>query len=71
MGHRRNLPTEHLWRLNKKTFDGTEELECAPNVSFKDEILQQLDGIAFGDEDASKKKRKKQKTGARNSNDVV
>jgi hypothetical protein len=32
MGHRRYLPTEHLWQLNRRTFDGTEELECAPNV---------------------------------------
>jgi hypothetical protein len=71
MGHMRYLPTEHLWRLNRRTFDGTEELECAPNVPFGDEILQQLDGIAFGDEDAGKKKRKKRKTGARCSDDVV
>jgi len=64
MGHRRYLPNEHLWWLNRRTFDGTEELECAPNVPFGDEILQHLDGIAFGDEDAGKKKRKKRKTGA-------
>jgi len=71
MGHRRYLPIEHLWRLNRRTFDGTEELECAPNVPFRDEILQQLAGIAFGDEDAGKKKRKKWKTGAQCSDDVV
>jgi hypothetical protein len=71
MGHRRYLPTEHLRRLNRRTFDGTEELECAPNVPFGDEILQQLDGIAFGDENTSKKKRKKRKTGAGSSDDVV
>jgi hypothetical protein len=40
-------------------------------VPFEDDILQQLDGIAFGDENAGKKKRKKRKTGARSSNDVV
>jgi hypothetical protein len=68
MGHRRYLPTEHLWWLNKRTFDGTEELECTPNVPCGDEILQQLDGIAFGDKNASKKKRK---TGAASSDDVV
>jgi len=50
MGDRRYLPTEHLWRLNRRTFDGTEELQCAPNVPCEDEILQQLDIIAFGDE---------------------
>jgi hypothetical protein len=71
MGHRRYLPTEHLWRLNRRTFEGTEELECAPNVPCGDEILQQLEGIAFGDENAGKKKRKKQKTGAISSDDVV
>jgi len=71
MGHKRYLPTEHLWRLNRRTFDRTKELECASNVPFGDEILQQLDGIAFGDEDVGKKKRKKRKTGARSSDDVV
>jgi hypothetical protein len=71
MGHRRCLPTEHLWRLNRRLFDGTEEFECAPNVPCGDEILQQLDGIAFEDENAGKKKRKKRKTGAASSDDVV
>jgi len=56
MGHRKYLPTKHLWWLNRRTFDGTKELECAPNVPCGDEILQQLDGIAFGDENAGKKK---------------
>jgi hypothetical protein len=68
MGHKRYLPTEHLWRLNRRTFDGTEELECAPNVPCGDEILQQLDIIAFGDENAGKKK---QKTDAAGTDDVV
>lgn len=37
-----------------------------------DEILQQLDGVAFGDENAGKKrKRKKRKTGAASSDDVM
>jgi hypothetical protein len=40
MGHKRYLPNEHLWRLNRRIFDGTEELECAPNVPCGDEILQ-------------------------------
>jgi hypothetical protein len=71
MRHKRYLPTEHLWWLNRRTFDGTKELECTPNVPFGDEILQQLDGVAFGDENAGKKKRKKQKTGAGSSDDVV
>jgi len=71
MGHMRYLPTKHLWRLNRRTFDGTEELECAPNVPCGDEILQQLDEIAFGDESAGKKKRKKRKMGTVGSDDVV
>jgi hypothetical protein len=32
MGHRRYLPIEHLWRLNRRTFDGTEEFDSAPIV---------------------------------------
>jgi len=72
MGHRRYLPTEHLWRLNRRTFDGTEEFDSAPNVPCRDEILQQLDGVTFGDENAGKKKkRKKRKTGATSSDDVM
>jgi hypothetical protein len=38
-------------------------------VPCRDEILQQLDGIAFGDENEGKKKRKKRKTGAAGSDD--
>jgi hypothetical protein len=72
MGHRRYLPTEHLWRLNRRTFDGTEEFDSAPNVPCGDEILQQLDGVAFGDENADKKKKwKKRKMGAASSDDVI
>jgi len=71
MGHKRYLPTEHLWRLNRRTFDGTEELECAPNVPCGDEILQQLDGIAFRDENAGKKRWKKWKMGAAGTDDVM
>jgi hypothetical protein len=71
MGHRRYLPTEHLWPLNRRTVDDTEEFKGAPNVSCGDEILQQLDRIAFGDENVGKKKRKKRKTGAASSNDVM
>jgi hypothetical protein len=36
-----------------------------------DKILQQLDGIAFGDENAGKKKWKKRKTGVAGADDVV
>jgi hypothetical protein len=71
MGHKRYLATEHLWRLNRITFDGSEELECASNVPCRDEILQQLEGITFEDENAGKKKQKKWKMGTTSSNDVV
>jgi hypothetical protein len=47
---------EHLWRLNKRTFDKTEELESALDVQCGDEILRQLDGLLIGDENAGKKK---------------
>jgi hypothetical protein len=66
------LPTEHLWQQNRRTFDGTEEFDSAPNVPSGDEILQQLDGVAFGNESAGKtRKRKKRKTGAASSDDVM
>jgi hypothetical protein len=71
MGHKRYLPTEHLWWLNKRTFNSTKKLECAPNVPCMDEILQQLDKITFVDENAGKKKQKKRKTGAAGSDDIV
>jgi len=72
IGHKRYLPTEHLWRLNRRTFDGAEEFDSVPNVPCGDEILQQLDGVAFGDENVGKKKKqKKRKTGAASSDDVL
>jgi hypothetical protein len=72
MGHRRYLPTKHLWRLNRRTFDGTEEFDSAPNVPRGDEIIQQLEVVAFGDENVGKKrKRKKRKRGAASSDDVL
>jgi len=71
MGHRRYLSPEHLWQLNRRAFDSTEQLEFSPNEPCEDEILQQLDKIAFGDENAGKKKLKKRKTGAASTDDVV
>ena len=41
-------------RRNKRTFDGKQELECAPEVPSGDEILRQLQKMAFGDESADK-----------------
>jgi hypothetical protein len=70
--HRRYLHMEHLWRLNKRTFDGTKELECAPDMQCGDEILGQLDGMSFRDENAGKKKWKKRKKAvAANEDNVV
>ena len=54
MGHRRWLPMDHPLRRNRRTFDGKQELECAPKVLSGDEILRQLEGMAFGDESAGK-----------------
>jgi hypothetical protein len=45
---------DHPFRRNKRTFDGRQELECAPEVPSGDEILRQLEGMAFGDESAGK-----------------
>jgi hypothetical protein len=45
---------DHPFRRNKRTFDGKQELECAPEVPSGDEILRQLEGMVFGDESAGK-----------------
>jgi hypothetical protein len=52
MGHKRYLLVNHLWRRNKRTFDCNQEFECAPNVPSGDDILMQLEGMVFGDENA-------------------
>jgi hypothetical protein len=54
MGHRQYLPMDHLFRRNKRTFDGNQELGCAPDVPSGDEILKDLEGMPFGDECAGK-----------------
>ena len=54
MGHRQYLPLSHPWRKNKNFFDGNQELQCAPDVPSGDEILRQLEGMPFGDENAGK-----------------
>ncbi|XP_062165003.1 uncharacterized protein LOC133871592 [Alnus glutinosa] len=61
MGHKRYLPMDHLWRRNKRAFDGNQEQESAPHVQSGDDILRQLDGMVFGDESAGKKREKKRK----------
>ena len=54
MGHRRYLLVNHLWQRNKRTFDGNQEFECAPDVPSRDDILLQLERMIFGDESAGK-----------------
>jgi hypothetical protein len=61
MGHRRYLLMDHSWRRNKKTFDRTQELECAPHVQSGEEILGQLEGMVFGDENAGMANKDKKK----------
>jgi len=51
------------WRQNERTFDGNQELECAPDVQSGNDILGKLEGMVFGDESASKKKEKNRKKG--------
>jgi hypothetical protein len=54
MGHKRWLPMNYPLRRNRRTFDGKQEFECAPEVPSEDEILRQLERMAFGDESAGK-----------------
>jgi hypothetical protein len=78
MGHKRWLPIDHPLRRNRRIFDRKQELECAPEVPSRDEILRQLEGMAFGDESSGKtpdptklikkdrkKKKKRKKRGRR------
>jgi hypothetical protein len=78
MGHRRYLPMDHPFRRNRRTFDGKQEFECAPEVPNGEEILKQLEGMVFGDESAGKtpkpppqtkkdRKKKKKKSSRRRS----
>jgi hypothetical protein len=61
MGHKQYLPMDHPWRQNKKTFEGNQESECAPHVQSGDEILGQLEGMVFGDENADMANKDKKK----------
>jgi hypothetical protein len=54
MGHMQYLPMDHPFRRNRRTFDGKQELECAPEVPSEEEILRQLEEIVFEDESADK-----------------
>jgi hypothetical protein len=54
MGHRRYLLIDQPLKRNSLTFDGKQELECAPEVPSGYEILRQLKGMVFRDESAGK-----------------
>jgi hypothetical protein len=60
MGPQRLLHMDHRWRMNKRAFDGTQELDGPPVMSNSEDILRQLD-ILFecGDHDACREKRQK------------
>lgn len=45
MGHRRWLSKEHQWRKNKRTFDGMQKIEGAPEVPDDNEIMRQLEVV--------------------------
>ena len=45
---------DHPLRGNRRTFDGKQELECAPEMPSGNEILRQLEGMTFSDESGSK-----------------
>ena len=45
MGHRRFLPIDHIFRRDKKSFDGKEEHRAAPKQLSREDVLHQLDGM--------------------------
>jgi hypothetical protein len=47
---------------NKRTFDGKQEFEYAPNMPSGDEILRQLEGMIFGDESVGKEPKPTEKS---------
>ena len=42
MGHRRFLPIDHRFQLDKRLFDGNEEHRAAPKQLFAEDVLHQL-----------------------------
>ena len=45
MGHRRFLPIDHIFRRDKKSFDGKEEHRAAHKQLSKEDVLHQLYGM--------------------------
>ncbi|CAH9124429.1 unnamed protein product [Cuscuta epithymum] len=48
MGHRRWLPINHVWRKNKKSFNGKLEFRAKPKKLSGEEILSQVESLEFG-----------------------
>jgi hypothetical protein len=44
-GHRRWLPPDHLWRRNKRRFNGAQEMVGPLEVLDGDEIMRQLECV--------------------------
>ncbi|GLT53589.1 hypothetical protein SLA2020_268500 [Shorea laevis] len=47
MGHRRWLPMDHSFRKDKRSFDGTQEMDLPPIVPNGEEIMSQLKGVDY------------------------
>ena len=61
MGPQGLLPMDHRWRMKKRAFDGTQELDGLPIMSNDEDILRQLD-ILFECGDHNTRREKRQKT---------
>jgi len=63
VGHRRFLEPNHKWRYDKKSFDGTVEINPPPELLSGDDVFAQignLESINFG-KVGSRRKRTKPK----------
>ncbi|XP_030479124.2 uncharacterized protein LOC115696363 [Cannabis sativa] len=60
MGHRKFLPTDHVFRTWKKAFDGKQEFELAPPPLHGEELNEKLNKVQFklGKRKVAPKKRK-------------
>ena len=47
MGHRRFLPRNHVYRTWKKTFNGSQDFEMAPQSLTGGEILEKVSKLEF------------------------
>ncbi|XP_042980243.1 uncharacterized protein LOC122310427 [Carya illinoinensis] len=60
MGHRRLLPTDHMWRTRKALFNGKEDLRMPPTMVEGADLLTQLQML--GDIHFGKSRRKRKRT---------